>query len=286
MATLQSGALKLVLEPVLGGSVKSFTHNGQDIFRPTKAGASVAGDTAAFPMFPFSGRIANGQFLHGDRPVALTSNKLPEPHAIHGDAWQAEWVIDQISQDSAAMMHIHTGNQNIWPWAYAAKQVFTLSDDTLTVELSMTNLSDAPMPAGLGWHPYFSREDATLMASVRSFWPVDETMLPVGPVPLSSENDLTANPKVKSLRLDNPFTCAERRATIHWPARNRTVMMQWTTPLDFLVVYTPTAKDFFCVEPVSHIPNSVNSALSNHKTGHAVLASGDTLSAKITLQIT
>jgi galactose mutarotase-like enzyme len=45
----------------------------------------------------------------------------------------------------------------------------------LTVELTLQNESDAPMPAGLGWHPYFSRTPrAAITADVRAIWLTDE----------------------------------------------------------------------------------------------------------------
>lgn len=285
MVTLHSGTLELVLDPALGGSVKSFTHHGINILRPTLPAAQSAGDTAAFPMFPYSGRIANGTFKHDGQHVALSLNKQPEPHTLHGDAWQASWVLDSATTTTATLVHIHTGEPNIWPWAYAAKQIFTVSEDMLTVALAMTNLSNTPMPAGFGWHPYFVREDADLTASVNEFWPVDDVMLPLAPQPLSAQNDLTKGPSVDSLQLDNPFTCADRAASIHWPYLRRTATMTWTEPLDFLVVYTPKGQGFFCVEPVNHTPNSVNSALTPERTGHTALQPGNTLSGTITLQI-
>ena len=56
-----------------------------------------------------------------------------------------------------------------WPWAYHATQRFTLTPSGLTVELSLSNQSAAPMPAGLGWHPYFPRTPrVTITADVRA----------------------------------------------------------------------------------------------------------------------
>jgi aldose 1-epimerase len=51
-----------------------------------------------------------------------------------------------------------------------------------------------------------------------------------------------------------------------------------------LVLYTPPAADFFCVEPVSHVTDAVNLAASGRTdTGLRVLAPGETLRAAMTL---
>ena len=51
------------------------------------------------------------------------------------------------------------------------------------------NESDAPMPAGLGWHPYFLRTPhTTLTASVERIWLTDAEMLPteLAPSPVTA----------------------------------------------------------------------------------------------------
>jgi aldose 1-epimerase len=57
-------------------------------------------------------------------------------------------------------------------------------------------------------------------------------------------------------------------------------------PLDFLVVYTPPGRPFFCAEPVSHITDAFNLvAAGRTDTGARSLAAGETLRAKVTLSV-
>ena len=57
-------------------------------------------------------------------------------------------------------------------------------------------------------------------------------------------------------------------------------------PLDFLVVYTPKGRSFFCAEPVSHMTDAFNLAAGGRTdTGARTLAPGETLRAVVTLAV-
>jgi aldose 1-epimerase len=158
---------ELILSPAIGGSVVSFRVAGADILR-SGSPAAIEGRNplglAAFPLFPFSGRIANARFGHGGREIMLHPNFPPEPHAIHGQAWRKVWRVTECGEDTARLVFEHDGRD--WPWAYRAEQRFSVAKHAFALSLSLTNMAPASMPAGMGWHPYFPREDARLSADV------------------------------------------------------------------------------------------------------------------------
>jgi aldose 1-epimerase len=56
------------------------------------------------------------------------------------------------------------------------------------------------------------------------------------------------------------------------------------SPLDYLVVFTPPGRSFFCAEPVSHVTDAFNLAEAGRAdTGRQVLEPGATIEAAITL---
>ncbi|MEL7218992.1 MAG: hypothetical protein AAGK01_11250, partial [Pseudomonadota bacterium] len=55
--------------------------------------------------------------------------------------------------------------------------------------------------------------------------------------------------------------------------------------LAFTHVYSPPGEEFFCVEPVSHIPDAVNSALSNDETGLRILKPGEEFEVSCTYSV-
>ena len=283
MITLRSGACELVLSPSAGGTVRALRLRGEHLLRPAPAGNDDPLAAAAFPLVPFSGRIDRGRFRFRGETVALAPNFPPEAHAIHGQGWQRPWTVEQEDAASAELAYRHDGAE--WPWRYRATQAFRLRPDGLDLELSLANESDRPMPAGLGWHPYFPRGDAMLTAAVRRIWPSGETGL-VGPPRTPTAAEAPATPRaVDGLGLDHCFDAGPAGATVHWPRHGRTLRLTGDAALRFLIVYTPPGQDFFCVEPVSHAPDAVNSPLSPTETGLRTLAPGETLRARLRLVV-
>ena len=279
---LKHGPFSLTLSPEHGGSVLSFKRNATDILRPTppdllETWAGTAKGFAAFPMVPFTSRITNGAFTSGDHTIKLPANMPPEPHAIHGFGWQSTWNVSQATISSVTLTHTNGGE--IWPWPYTARQVFALNDTGLSLTLHLTNHGDAPMPAGFGWHPYFPRRDAHVKASTRNVW-LSSHELATTP----ADFDISKGRAIADLNLDHVFDIVAPLQTIKWPGL--TLAIESTPVFSKLIVYVPPGRDYFCVEPVTHAPDAVNSTLPNQVTGLHMLEQGETLSGTINLTLT
>lgn len=281
---LERNGLRLVLLPDLGGSIRSFTLDGRNILFPASKQKPISPlETAGFPLFPFSGRIRDGAFSWNGRAVQLARNFAPEPHAIHGQAWLAVWTTDSVTSDQARLsLNYQPGD---WPWPYRAIQHFELTDYGLKLTLTLENLSTEEMPAGLGWHPYFPRGDAELSANVSSVWVAEQGDIPDRQVPLSIDTDIRTARRVDALRLDNAFAIQPANADIFWPSSSLRVSIRSTPEFGHLVVYVPAGMDFFCVEPVSHAPDAINSPYEQKITGLKRLAPGEILEACICLNV-
>jgi len=287
--TLRADGFGLRLAPEAGGMVTRYwLERGSGVWewlRPASDAALSRGDgyeSAAFPLVPFSNRIRAGRFPFEGRDVALPLNRPPELHAIHGQAWQAAWTAREASTTSALLEFRHA--PDAWPWAYRATQRFALSPTGVTVELALHNESDVPMPAGLGWHPYFLRTPRTMLtAPVERIWLTDAEMLPTQLAPSPVTARLSAGVTIDSVPLDNGFTGWSRRAVIDWPEWGARLAMTAEPPLDFLTVFIPPSLPFFCVEPVSHVTDAVNLTEAAAEVGRRSLEPGATLLASITL---
>ena len=219
--TLRAGDAAVELAPEAGGAVTRYwLARGaatREWLRPTPAGALRAGgpyQAAAFPLVPYSNRIREGRFSFRGQAVVEPLNRPPERHAIHGHGWQARWEAIDVGDAEARLEYRHPAGA--WPWAYHATQRFTLTPSSLTVTLSLSNLSTTPMPAGLGWHPYFPRTPrATISADVRAIWLTDNEMMPtelVAPPTAPLDRGMVAD----AVTLDNCFVGWSRRAVVEW----------------------------------------------------------------------
>jgi len=283
MINLGFDDLTLRLNPELGGSVESFLQGNTPILRSALPGPASPLNQAAYPLVPFSGRIDHGQFDFDGRSVTLPSNMPPEPHAIHGQGWQSAWQVKSHHDHVATIVFDYSGSD--WPWRYRAEQTFELSAGALNLTMRLQNLANTPMPAGLGWHPFFPKDDAQLTANVELIWPNGSDAISQPPIYSNEVEMLNSGIPVRDLALDNAFTATSAGTQMRWGRCSRTISLQATDNLGHLIIYTPTEEDFFCVEPVSHAPNSLNSALPSSVTGAKVLSTNQTMTARIKLSL-
>jgi aldose 1-epimerase len=290
LITLRGEPLGVVLAPAVGGSIARFWSEGArgsvELLRPASDAALRDRDPAAmasFPLVPWSNRIREGRFTFGSRAVSLPPHPPRDPHTIHGHGYRAAWSVLKAGSASAVLEHRHA--PDAWPWAYRAVQHVELTATTLRLQLLLTNESDAAMPAGLGWHPYYPRTpETTLTASVAALWLTDAEILPVARVAPTPDLDLRRGLAVDRVALDNAFVGWDGRALISWPDRGAQLRLDASDPLNTLVVYTPPGQPFFCAEPVSHITDAFNlAAAGRDDTGMLSLQPGETVRAILTL---
>ncbi len=281
---LVKGDLTLELDPAAGGSVSKLCYGDLDILRPAPPRCGPAFDPlqyAAFPMVPFVGRIHNGVFSVDGQTIRLHPNLPPEPHAIHGHGWKTAWKIEAQTDHTVTLVHVHEADA--WPWDYTSRQHFRLEDDALEVEIELINSGETPMPAGLGWHPYFHRKDAELTVATTHEWTPDEDSGDNVPKAISDESSLANGARVEDLKLDTAFSVSNPQIRIQWPTHSVTLISD--PVFGHATVYVPPGQDYFCAEPISHAPNAVNSSLPASVTGARWLEPGERLSGTIRLGI-
>jgi aldose 1-epimerase len=284
--TLRAGKASVQLAPAAGGAITRYWHERDgatwEWLRPPPPRPGIFGGAAAFALVPYSNRIRDGRFSFRGRPVALPLNFPAERHSIHGHGWQGTWRPLEVTATEARLEYEHPADA--WPWTYRARQQLTLTPEGLSVALALTNESAVLMPAGLGWHPYFARTSrATITADVRAMWLTDDEMMPTA-LASSPAADLARGIEVETVALDNCCVGWNGRARLDWPVDGARLTMTAKPPLDCLVVFTPPHRQFFCVEPVSHVTDAFNLAGAGRSdTGMRVLEPGETLRATVAL---
>lgn len=282
---LHSGDSALRLSPATGGSIVSWRWRGADIFRPTTDTEAAGGnprELGGFPMIPFSGRISRGRFTVDGQDFQLDRNFGDSPHSIHGVAWQRPWTVAEQTEEHARLTWTHdpAGNGGrSWPFAFAAELDYALSGDTLRVAVTLQNTDSRAWPAGMGLHPYFPRDPDTMLGfAATGVWMADTDSIPVTHEPVPSEWRFDPVRTLGEPQLDNCFTGWGGEATLIWPSRGMRLTISAVAPLGHLVVFVPPGRDFFAVEPASHMPDAINH-LDDPGNGLRRLASGELLTA-------
>lgn len=246
------------------------------------SGELIATNSASYPLVPYSNRIRNGRFSFDGKDVALPLNFPPQPHSIHGFGWQALWSVTGQTDSSVTIDYRHAADA--WPWPWRVTQTFSLTDSGLSMEMDLTNEAEGGMPATLGFHPHFIRTPtASITAEVEKIWLTDDEVMPVAHVvpPLTHRLDQLV---AEQVAMDVTYTGWSRTAAIRWPEWNAGLTLEADAPLDFLIVFTPPGKDFFCVEPVSASTDAFNMSKTRDDTGIIALPSGATqhIAARLT----
>ncbi len=285
LLTLRCGEQRVELAPAVGGAIARFyaQHGLQqyDWMRPASMAALLAYNPeamASFPLLPFCNRLRDGSATFQGRTLKLAPNVGGARHPLHGTGWQQAWTVSAAGPASAHLALVDAGGT--WPYRFRASQQFELDADGLTLSMQIDNLDSVPMPVGCGQHPYFPRRPGTrVRATLQQMWETDAERLPTTLSRPALIAQLARSHPLAGLVLDNNFTGWGHSAHIEWPSHASTpgasLTLRAASPLDFLVLYVPDQKDYFCVEPVSNCTDWLN--VRNHtlaQTGGAVLAPG------------
>lgn len=278
LVTLQANGWTAQVSPEWGGRLFScraeFDGALRDVLVPVPLDLpreQAIRNAGCYPLVPFSNRIAQGHFRHNGNEVRMAPHPLGAPHAIHGIGWVRPWDVDAESERAVTLrLDVAAGE---WPWAFSAEQTITLDPGGLTVSMLVTNRSNAPMPCGMGFHPYFPRPaDTRLRARVRNHWLVNGDRIPHGFERALGRFPLDGT-KVLSTGLDDGFSGWNRRARLDYA--DYSISLTATPGLDHLVVYSPESAPLVCVEPVSHVTNAVNlPSAARHSAGWREIAPG------------
>ena len=274
---LSSGPLELLLAPAIGGSIARFDYVTESKRVPVLRGAGEAlqspTDAGSFPLVPYCNRIRNGRFSFRGREVTIARNMESDPSPLHGHGWLAPWQVASASEARAELTFRYEAGE--WPWSYEARQLFELDEAGLSLRLACRNLSDEPMPCGLGLHPYFNCTSETrLDTEVTHAWTIDEKVLPVEKVPAAGRYDLRSR-LICGQDLDNGFAGWGGAARIETPGLP--IRIEISSPnARFFQLYSPASGGILVAEPVTHANAAMNEPEERWaELGFNVLAPGE-----------
>jgi aldose 1-epimerase len=232
---LEAGDVRATIHAHEGGRVGSLRIGDHEVL--------VTGDPdrmrwGSYPMVPFAGRIRHGRFAF--RGVEHRLPLAMPPHAIHGVGWDRPWRVDDATTLSLDL-------DERWPFRGRAVQRFELDDGSMGFELTLE--VDEPMPATIGWHPWFRRFLAPGDPSVVVELDADEMLVrDAEGIPTGERISPPPGP------WDDAFTGVHGDPTLTWRDRLR---LRLSSSCPWWVVYT-VPEQSVCVEPESGPPDALN----------------------------
>ncbi len=195
-----SNHLRLTVDPRNGAAVRAFDFlncegNWVPVLQPADPSDCTANGSAMFPMVPFANRARGNVLRIGSTAVPLSPNTT-DPLAIHGYGWQRVWRTKRHDADSCVLV---LDADPAMPLCFEARIGVFVGQSEAEFTLDVTNPGSKPIPAGLGWHPYFPHLDRTaLRFSCEAFWLEGPDHLPTDSLRVPTELDFSAFRRVPS----------------------------------------------------------------------------------------
>lgn len=270
--------------------------------RPTLFGAAV--------LAPFPGRVRGGRFRFLGAEYQLPINEPDAGNALHGWVSRRPWTVLETNADdqgARATLQISSDDQpdraEIFPFSLRLTVTIVLSGGRLRHSFVAENPGDAPMPFGLGLHPYVplplggqgSVDDHEMWLDAPYYWE-QTAFMPVGAARRAADSiDLRVPRSLRALasvgiggpdRLLNfvhsQFSHDQApdpspsgvRCGVRNPATRREVVVEGDTSFPAAVTYIPVTRDKISFEPHTCLPNAFNLQAEGVRAGTIVLGPG------------
>lgn len=257
---LENDAYQVAVDPSRGGLIRRIVwkHGKLPVdllYSPQSQPQSDAGIElfGCWPLVPFANRCHGGTLVFGETRWTLPINDPASGNTMHGTGWQRRWTVDEVSRQSLTLLQ--RCDAGFGPYRYESSLQLSLKDDTIRIELSVTNLADEPAPFGLGLHPWFPCDEATELridgvAAKVAFGP---SYHPLEAVPLDPAGDfLIGGAVARETEIAINYVSWRGAATLTYPG-SHTLVVTASPSLDMPLLWRPPGARFVCFEPQSHV---------------------------------
>ena len=214
-------------------------------------------------LVPFPNRLRDGRFEHLGKTYQFDINNAATGNAIHGFGKDAPMTVKKVkvSENEASICCIwqYDGSREAFPFRFTFETTMILRGGNFEMEMKIRNDNQVPMPAGLGWHPYFRMADNVADVSLKMPFceaiEIDERMLPTGKK--TPFFDYWAKKPIGKATLDNGFFISkeeENFATTYLESE-RGQLAFWqeigAAKWNFLQIFTPPHRQSIAIEPMT-----------------------------------
>jgi aldose 1-epimerase len=163
-----------------------------------------------------------------------------------------------------------------FPFAHEITITYRLAGGSLEISTLLTNLSAAPMPVAIGFHPYFRlhdapRDDWKVHIAARDHVELDQFLMPTGVRQLARFADPYL---LRGNKLDDVFTDLIRGqdsiARFWVEGAQERLTVAYGQNYRVAVVFAPAGREYICFEPMAAVTNAFNLA---HQERYAELQS-------------
>jgi aldose 1-epimerase len=291
--------VEVSIAPSIGNHAYAMRVHGKNILYSTLSDSDQLKQTSSANGIPFlapwANRMADGGFWANGKKytfnAGLGSVRLqPTGISLHGMLLTSPlWEVTALSADaksasvtSRLQFWKYPDLMANWPFAHEYEMTYRLADGVLEVDTVVTNLSAAPMPLALGYHPCYnlpgvSRDEAVAHIPAKTTVITDDKLVATGEM---KPMDLPDPTPLKVRTLDNGYTDLIRgkdgKALFYLEGGGERIETLYGPRWQVSVVYEPANQNYICFEPMTAITNGVNLAHDGKYPQLQTLAPGAT----------
>ena len=275
-----SDELEVVVLPGLGCRLHRLRAFGTDLLRTPPDPAVHADDPffwGAYVMAPWTNRATAKPMVVADRTVDLPAN-FPDGTAIHGQVFLAPWR--RTDAGGFAVERAGAG----WPWAYSMTADVSVDGPSLRLRYRLHNASDAPMPAGIGLHPWWVRPVEVTLAA-RAVHPRNGD---VAAEHVAASGSWALDGRQPRRGLDATWLDIDpAEVRLGWPEAGISATLRATTDGEgpHVAIATPDDPNAVAVEPVTHHPWALDRRARHLSGGIRLLEPGRSLLLELELAV-
>jgi aldose 1-epimerase len=302
--TIEAQAEHAVIVPEAGFQCRSYRVGSMDIVAGPK---DPEADWKAHPfrsgipiLFPWPGRIADGQFSYRGRTIQLPINDPSHNCAIHGLIYTRVFQITRKGPYFvAARLDSRTDSElsALWPFPFVLDLDYEVGNG-LRFRAAVENVGDGPMPFGIGAHPYFhapldprgARAAMEVEGDIDRHWQLDARLLPSGAIEAPAGRFDVRRPVALGIdTYDDAYSLnpkrGERAARLIDPQLKMALELRAAPVFRNLVVYAPSSPEVVALEPYTCGPNAFNLAAKGVDAGMLELQPGARFEADFEIRL-
>lgn len=240
-------------------------------------------------LAPFPNRVADGRYEWRGQEYQLDINREKEQNAIHGFVSNQNFELissGEIDDYYELVLECASEGAKGYPFPFLLTVTYRFGGVWLEVATELKNTGKTVIPAGFGWHPYYTVagniNNLQLVLPEVEEIEVDERMIPTGkkvPYTTFSKPDWIAETQLDTgFRLLSP----QREVQLYDKERGLTVTVSLEgdgNQYDYLQLYTPPDRESIAIEPMTCAADAFNNGfgLKKLKPGESLRAHFTTL---------
>lgn len=253
-----------------------------DGYKDYKEVPNLPGSKSAI-LFPFPNRLKDGKYRYEGVEYQFPTQEEHHGNAIHGFVKDEVFKVEDFSVNDtggeANLVFFYGGDRQYYPFRFAFHITYKYSGNELSTHFQIENRGNTHMPAGLGWHPYFTFDHAPI-SEIEMKLPfvsqveLDDVNLPTGKVIDFQEHESFNT--LGDSKFDDCFKLImQDKSALFLPEKKLGLALEPSKEFLFLQVYTPGDRKSIAIEPMNCNVNAFNNqeGLMDLEKGSSFLAS-------------